>query len=66
MKVKNEFEWNRTNSTLVGPIKIPAETPVELKNGTYFVKPDFFQDDIMKHDATYFGCPVQNDNVVDD
>jgi hypothetical protein len=65
MKVKSEFDWNRSNSALVGAVKIPAAAPVELRNGTYFVQPDFFTDDTMKHDATYYGCPVNPNNVVE-
>jgi hypothetical protein len=64
MRVKKAFEWNRTYSAIPGGITIPAGTEVELRMGTYFVHPLFFDSkSIEYHDAYYYGCRVDRDNV---
>jgi hypothetical protein len=46
--------------------RIPAGAPVEYSdnNKCYYVRPSNFTG-ILKHDATYHGCRVASDNVVD-
>jgi hypothetical protein len=64
LKVKNAFEWHRPYSAIPGPITIPAGAPVEWneKNKWFYVKPSFFNG-IVRHDAIYYGCRVDNNNV---
>ncbi len=45
-------------------INIPANSPVDFKNGEYFISPSVFTG-INKHDATYYGFRVPKDNVQD-
>jgi hypothetical protein len=63
MKVKRAFKWVRVFSTDPEPVDIPAGAPVEYR-GIFYVKPEFFADNaILKHDATFYGCRVDSDNV---
>ena len=69
MKTKNAFIWGRHftgHSVKVAGIEIPEGAPVELKDGTYFVKPSFFKSGTIEHhDAVYHGCRVNPENVID-
>ena len=63
-KTKREFEWNRSYSAIPGAILIPAGAPVVQTYGIYYVSSGFFlPDKILQHDATYYGCHVNKDNV---
>ena len=64
-KTKRDFEWNRSYSAIPGSIHIPAGTSVNrTSDGRYFISSNFFlPDKILQHDATYYGCHVDKDNV---
>lgn len=56
MRVKRAFTWKG--------VQVNVGAPIEKANGTYFVKPSYFEkNSIAQHDATYYGCRVQPDNV---
>jgi len=65
MKVKKAFNWER-NFSAGGPVLIPSGAPVETqqKQGKtyYYVVPSYFSG-ILEHDATYYGCRVDPENV---
>ena len=64
MKVKNDFEWHNTFSVIAESIIIKAGAPVQKSANEYFVHPRYFPvDSIARHDAMYYGCRVQPDNV---
>lgn len=66
MKTKREFTWNRGCSCLPrdqAKEVIPAGAPVQERHGQFYVCPSFFSDIIVRHDATYYGCWVNPDNV---
>jgi hypothetical protein len=64
MKTKKAFEWARGYSAIPGTITIPAGAPVEKRNGDYFITPARFPEgSILRHDATYYGCRVQPENI---
>jgi len=65
LRVKATFNWVRLFSALPEPIQIPAGAPVEEKGRQYWVRPSHFKgDETLHHDAVYYGCPVDPDNVV--
>ena len=66
--VKNSFIWRRLCSCLNQPyslVDVPAGARVEQSGGELFVSPDTFEDDIVRHDATYYGCRVSPDNITE-
>jgi hypothetical protein len=66
MKVKYAFKWIRNFSADSDPIEIPAGAPVEysFKNKQHYVRPEFFsKSPILHHDATHYGCRVDEDNI---
>jgi len=64
VKTKSAFKWIRTCSADPLPVEIPAGAPVEYSKKTYWVVPSFFKDNaILRHDAKYYGCRVEPDNV---
>jgi hypothetical protein len=66
MKVQYAFKWIRNFSADPDPIEIPAGAPVEysFKNKQHYIKPEFFKaNSILYHDATHYGCRVDEDNV---
>ena len=70
MKTKYEFFWSRNFSALPSEeakVLIPAGTPVEkLMGNQYFIISSFFKDDpIVYHDATHYGCRVDEKNVTE-
>jgi hypothetical protein len=71
LKVKEPFIWPRGCSCLPresAQVLIPAGAPVgwNKKNQQHYVKPSFFKDDaIVRHDAVYYGCRVNPNNVVE-
>ena len=64
MRVKEAFVWHRSFSA-DDKMDIPAGAPVEWseKNRCYYVVPSFFQGEITRHDATHYGCRVEENNV---
>lgn len=70
MKVKHSFVWRRVCSALPAPaslVEVPAGAPVEKQGGEWFVVPSVFEDDeIVRHDAEYYGCRVAPENVTGD
>jgi hypothetical protein len=64
MKTKQALLWRRA-CTLEGSIEVPAGTPVEycVKNNHFYIRPSFFEDAILRHDAMHYGCTVEPDNV---
>lgn len=67
MKTIREFVWPRGCSCLPreeAQVTIPAGAPVREYNGEFYVEPSFFKDDeIVRHDALFYGCRVSPDNV---
>lgn len=67
LKTKNEFSWNRSQSAIPEGIIIPAGTRVVKQEGEYFIPASHFPINSMeRHDATYYGCRVKADNVVEE
>jgi len=62
MKTKRAITWLRTSSA---SIEVPAGAPVEysIKNNNFYIRPAFFEDAILRHDAMHYGCNVEPDNV---
>lgn len=69
MKTKNSFVWERHftgHSVALAGIEIPAGAKVEKKDGVFYVVPSFFKaGTIEHHDAVYYGCKVNPENVID-
>lgn len=69
-KVKHSFIWRRVCSALPAPlafVEVPAGAAVEKQGSEWFVSPSVFaDDDIVKHDAEYYGCRVAPDNVIEE
>ena len=69
MRTKRAFVWTRTCSCLppeFTKVIIPSGAPVQYNedNKAYYIEPGFFKNDaIVLHDATYYGCRVDPDNV---
>lgn len=65
MSVKEIFDWHRSYSALREGITIPAGASVQEIDEGLFVDPTFFPPgSIERHDAIYYGCPVNIDNIV--
>lgn len=58
--------WERQFSA-TGAVVVPAGAPVEFikENSQHYVKPSFFDDKILRHDAAHYGCRVDPDNVTE-
>jgi hypothetical protein len=68
-KVKYSFIWRRACSALPPPlalVEVPAGAAVHKQGSEWYVSPSVFDDDIVKHDATYYGCRVAPDNVTEE
>jgi len=60
-KTKADFTWKHG---VAMEDEIPAGTSVELQGGVFFVRPSYFPAfSISRHDATYYGCRVNPENV---
>lgn len=69
MKVKHSFIWRRVCSCLPAPlalVEVPAGAEVEKQGGEWFVKPETFDDEIVRHDAEYYGCRVAPNNAIEE
>ena len=65
VRVKKQFEWHQ-NYSAIKPIIVPAGVTAHFskKCDCYFVDPhNFPEGSIERHDATYYGCRVDWDNV---
>lgn len=68
MIVKESFEWSRSFSAIPGTITVKAGAGVEKTKNGLFVKPIYFfreyHDRLLMHDATYHGCHVSPENII--
>ena len=66
METKHAMVWERKFSA-TGHVIVPAGAPVEFSemNNQHYIRPSFFDDKILRHDAVHYGCRVKPDNVTE-
>lgn len=66
MKTKKTLKFNRPYSALpkkLSTVTVPKGSPVEKTNNEYWINPNIFLDEVVKHDATHYGFRVQRKDI---